>query len=125
MTMTAQDYQRLGTTEHRLQVLVLDHIRVSAKPGVFAMAFPNAGRRSPRMGQHMKAEGLAPGAPDLVVVLPGGKAAWLELKNGRAGRQSVAQKGMQARLTWMNHPYGLARTLDEAIEFLSRVGALR
>jgi len=124
MTMTAVEYRNLGLTEHRLQVLVLEHIRQCGKSGVFAMAMANEGKRSARTGQRMKEAGLVPGAPDLVVVLQQQRVAWLELKNGR-GRQSIEQKGVQARLAHAGHVYGVARTLDEAITFLEEVGALR
>jgi hypothetical protein len=123
--IAVDDYRRTEMGEHQLQVAVLAHIKAGARPGVFAMALPNAGKRSPQGGQRMKAEGLVAGAPDLVVVLPGGRTAWLELKNGKRGTQSVAQKGMQFRLTALGHPYGLAHTLDEALEFLEKVGALK
>jgi len=124
MTMTIEEYRRLGTSEHRLQMLVLDHIKQRHARNVFAFAIPNAARRSLRGGSRMKDEGLLPGAPDLVVVMPDREVVWLELKNGK-GRQSIAQKGVQARLAQAGHVYGVAHTLDEAIEFLEQAGALK
>ena len=62
----------------------------------------------------MKAEGLQSGVADLCIMLPGGKVAWLELKTDK-GRQSIAQKGFEAKCKRLDHPYALARTLDEAI----------
>jgi hypothetical protein len=125
MTITADDYRRSGTSEHRLQVMVLEHLRLRARAHVMAIAIPNEGKRSARMGARLKEQGMTPGAPDLVVVLPDAKCAWLELKRGPHGRQSAVQKGMQAMLTIAGHNYGVARTLDEAIGFLEKVGALR
>jgi len=125
MSISVEAYRNFGTTEHRLQVLVLEHLRLCGRPGVRAIAIPNEGRRSYRTGARMKDAGLSPGAPDLVIVMPNREVAWLELKRGKNGRMSVAQKGMQAWLTSIGHTYGVARTLDEAIEFLGKVGALR
>ncbi|MET0723599.1 MAG: VRR-NUC domain-containing protein [Tardiphaga sp.] len=110
-------------SEHTLQVKVLDHIALRRRADVFAFAIPNAARRSLREGAKMKAEGLVAGAPDLCVMLPN-KVAWLELKTPK-GRQSLAQKGFQARCERLGHRYGLVRSLDEAIVFLADCGALK
>jgi hypothetical protein len=72
----------------------------------------------------MKAEGLQAGAADLCVMLPGGRVAWLELKTA-VGRQSIAQKGFEAKCRRLDHPYAVARTLDEAIAALTQWKALK
>lgn len=111
-------------SEHMLQVQVLEHLTVAARPEIFWFATPNAGLRSLRMGARMKAEGMAAGVADLCFMLPQGRAAWLEMKT-LSGRQSIAQKGFQAKCLRLGHPYALARTLDEAIAALHRWGVLR
>ena len=104
--------------------MVLDYLAVAASKGVFAFAIPNAGRRSLRMGARMKREGMVAGISDLCIALPLGRVAWLEMKSHK-GRQSIEQKGFEARCDRLDHPYAVAKTFDEAVMFLKHVGALR
>jgi len=115
---------KLKISEHSLQVTVLAYLTYRAKPDVNVIAIPNAARRSLRMGARMKAEGLQSGVADLCIMLPGGRVAWLELKTDR-GRQSLAQKGFEAKCKRLDHPYALARNLDEAIAALTQWKALK
>ena len=115
---------KLKISEHSLQVTVLAYLTYRAKPDVNVIAIPNAARRSLRMGARMKAEGLQSGVADLCIMLPGGRVAWLELKTTK-GRQSIAQKGFEAKCKRLDHPYALARTLDEAIAALTQWKALK
>ena len=115
---------KLKTSEHSLQVTVLAYLTYNARPNINVVAIPNAARRSLRMGARMKAEGLQSGVADLCIMLPGGRVAWLELKT-LAGRQSIAQKGFEAKCKRLDHPYALARTLDEAIAALTQWKALK
>jgi hypothetical protein len=107
-----------------LQVLVLDYLVVKARPDVFWFAIPNAGLRSLRMGARMRQEGMRAGVADLCLMLPFGRCAWLEMKANK-GRQSTEQKGFEARCQRLGHPYAVAKSFDEAVEFLSKVGALK
>ena len=115
---------KLKISEHSLQVTVLAYLTYKAAKDVNVIAIPNAARRSLRMGARMKAEGLQSGVADLCIMLPGGRVAWLELKTDR-GRQSIAQKGFEAKCKRLDHPYALARNLDEAIAALTQWKALK
>lgn len=120
------DHDPREPTEHALQVRVLEIINIGkAHPDIFAFAIPNAARRSFQMAMKMKAEGLMAGVADICIMLPEAKSAWLELKKRKGGRQSEHQKGFEARCQRLNHPYALARTLDEAVAALHRWGVLR
>lgn len=111
--------------EHKLQVAVLDVINVGkSHPDIFAIAIPNAARRSMRLGSRMKAEGLTSGVADICVLMPENHSAWLELKTLK-GVQSINQQGFEARCRRLGHPYALARTLDEAIAALRQWRVLR
>ena len=123
MTAFARTVRR-KVSEHSLQVQLLKELELRKAPNINIVALANAGHRSLRMGARMKAEGLQAGAADLCIMLPGGKAAWLELKT-TTGRQSLAQKGFEAKCQRLGHPYALVRTLDEAIEALTQWGALK
>lgn len=111
-------------SEHKLQTEVLKHLTIRHRPNVWWFAIPNAARRSMRLAMRMKAEGLASGVSDLCIMLPQAHVAWLEMKRD-GGVQSVSQHGFEARCKRLEHPYCCAYTLDQAIAFLTTVGALR
>jgi hypothetical protein len=111
-------------SEHSLQVQVIDYLYMAGKNGAFAIACANAGKRSMFTGRRMVAEGLTAGVADLCVLLPGGHVGWLEMKTA-TGRQSIEQKGFAAKCLRLNHPYAIARSLDEAVKILKLWGAVR
>lgn len=85
---------------------------------------PNGEARSARTGGKLKAMGVVPGVPDFCLVLDGGRAAFLELKD-RKGRQIDSQKAFQARAEAAGAFYEIARTSDEVIGILKGWGAVR
>jgi len=111
-------------SEHGLQLAVLRHLRTYGRRELNWFAIPNAGRRSLRYGARMKSEGMQSGVADICIMLERGCVAWLELKT-ESGAQSDAQKGFEAKCLRLQHPYCLARTIDEAISFLKSMGVLR
>lgn len=122
--MKAVVYHKRSTSEHQLQTLVLEHLRLRAVPNAFWFAIPNAARRTFGTASRMKAEGLTAGIADICIMLEGGRTLWLELKSGK-GRQSDHQKGFQAICDRLGHTYLLARSLDEVIGQLKAFGALK
>jgi hypothetical protein len=122
--MKAADYRKRATSEHSLQTMVLEHLRLRAVADSFVFAIPNAGMRSFAVASRMKAEGMTAGVADLCVMLSGGRTIWLELKAGR-GRQSEAQKAFQDICNRLSHVYILARSFDEAIDSLQAFGAVK
>jgi hypothetical protein len=124
MNISVGEY-RTKISEHQLQVQVLAYIeREKATPKIFAFAITNAARRSWRLAARMRAEGMLAGVADICVALPRGRVAWLEMKASR-GRQSLMQKTFEIRCKQLEHPYAVAKNLDEAVMFLKHVGALR
>jgi hypothetical protein len=112
------------TSEHTLQVQLLKKLDEEAKPDLYWFAIPNAGRRSLRMGAHMKHEGLKSGVADLCFMLPAGRSAWLELKKP-GSYQTIEQKGFAARCARLDHPYAVVKTLEQAENVLKEWGVLR
>lgn len=55
---------------------------------------PNGGRRGKREAGRLKAQGVRPGVPDLLLPVPrGGRhGLWIEMKAPKGGRVSVEQK---------------------------------
>jgi hypothetical protein len=111
-------------SEHGLQITVLQHLRTHGRREINWFAIPNAGRRTLYSGNRMKQEGMQSGVADLCIMLDGGRCAWLELKTER-GVQSITQQGFEAICRRLGHPYCLARTIDQALAFLTEIGALR
>jgi hypothetical protein len=117
--------KRPAPSEHSIQVTVIDYITTcKTHPDIFAIAIPNAGKRSLRHGARMKAEGLTAGVADLAILLPDGRIAWLELKATK-GSQSISQKGFQARCARLGHPYEVCKSVQAAIDTLKSWGVTR
>jgi len=109
--------------EHKLQCAVCDLLRLAAAPGLIWYSVPNDGSRSPRTGARMKARGMWPGVADLAFALPGGKAAFLELKSPQ-GRLSPEQRAFQDTCERAGVPYATANSLAAAESVLRLWGAL-
>lgn len=96
-------------TESQLTKAVMDYWKALGVPGSLIASIPNMRA----FGQ----PGLTPGLPDLIVVAPGLKAGFIELKTKR-GRVSDAQAVILQLLESANVPCAVCRGLDEAIEQL-------
>ena len=111
-------------SEHRLQKAVVQFMKRAAKPGAFCFACPNGMVSDHVSVARMKDAGLFPGVADLVVILPSKEAAFLELKTP-TGRLQPSQKDFKTLCARYDLKYAIARSLDEAIEVLTKWGALR
>ena len=96
-------------TEHDEQVALFRWAALAEKqmPELHLMfAVPNGGARSKATAGKLKAEGVKPGVPDVVLPVPRGPygACYIELKRPKApgkqaGRETVEQKAMRLALT--------------------------
>jgi hypothetical protein len=112
-------------SEHSIQSKLVGKILPPLlKRDIVPLAIPNGGLRHPVVGKMLRAEGLLPGSPDLVFPLQAGATAWLEMKKLH-GRLRDEQLGMKARLQRLGHQWAVADSIEEALEFLYSVGALR
>jgi len=109
--------------EERLQIAIVDHLRILAPKNVIWYAVPNGEKRSKRTDGRLKAQGVVSGIADLAFVLPDGRAAFLELKSG-VGRLSPAQKAFQDKCASMEVEYAVSSSLDHALSILSAWGAI-
>lgn len=114
----------LNPSEHLIQVRLMNELEAKAAPGVYVFAVPNQGNRSKNNAMKMRAEGLRAGVADLVVMMPGGRTAFLEMKKD-GGRLSPPQKAFRAVCTLLGHPWAVAYSVDEALVYLRAWGALR
>ncbi len=85
--------------------------------GDYAMSVPNEAKRSMALASRLKAMGMRSGVSDLVVLLPGGKAVFMEVKTA-TGKQSENQKRFQARVESLGFAYCIARSQQDALSFL-------
>lgn len=121
--MKASEYVAT-VNEHALQKAVVQYLELRCKQDVTWFAIPNAGKRGPKVARLMKEEGMRAGVADLCIMLPEGRVAWLELKT-TTGKQRAEQKAFELVCTALDHPYRLARNLEEVIGFLKEVGATK
>ena len=68
-----------------------------------------------------KSMGMRPGVADLVLVLPGGKVEFWELKTPE-GKQSQVQKEFEEEVHLLGHNYFIIRTMEDAEERINALG---
>ena len=105
------------TEEQDLHRAVVELLTWAAVKGLVWYHVPNGELRPGRTGAILAGMGIRPGVADFALVLPGGRAAYLELKS-RKGRLSPAQEEFRAACLAAGALYEVARSSDEAIEVL-------
>jgi hypothetical protein len=116
-------------TEHAEQSMVCDWLNAH---GVLHCAIPNGAKlaggkkAAARQMAKLKAEGLQPGIPDLLIIdpLPGDttKRVWLEMKRTRDSDTSPEQEAWHGRLMQAGDVVVIAYGADQAIRALVRLG---
>jgi VRR-NUC domain len=81
-------------------------------------------RDTPRAVSKQLAMGLKPGAPDLIVFSPQGKAFFIEFKSA-SGSLDEAQRDFRQWATRAGFPYYVVRSVAQAIEIFEFWDALR
>jgi len=100
-------------TESQLQQACVRWLQIQ-QPDCVWFAVPNQGRRGKANASRMKAEGLRAGVADLVFILPGGRAAFIEMKS-RLGRLSPSQQTFKREVEALQCPYVVCRSFDEFV----------
>jgi hypothetical protein len=115
-----------GQSEAALQKAVCAHLDVALPSSAYYCAVPNgavlsgdAKARGMQMNK-LKATGLKPGAPDLVICWSG-RFIGIELKSP-TGTVSEAQKDASDRITLAGGLYTVARSLEGVEAFLDMIG---
>lgn len=90
-----------------------------AYPAVLAFHCPNGGARSAVEGAILKSMGVRPGVPDLCLLLPCGRTAWIELKAGK-GKLTAAQEAFRDKAQALDHFWAEARSPNEVADILER-----
>lgn len=117
-------------TEHQEQVALVRRCRAAVGRYRLArtlLAIPNGGKRDRIAGARLKAEGVVPGIPDLLLPVPietpGGTAVpglWIELKRRRGGRVSEDQHAAHRWLRSLGWVVEVCRGHHEAWEAITR-----
>lgn len=117
--------RRRSPKENTVHIFAVQLLTLNAVPGLIWWHTPNEGKRSRRTGGHLKRLGMLPGVADLTIVLPGGRARFLELKRPVGGRVEPAQRDFRILCEMNGSPYAIARTSDEVTAVLRKWRAIR
>lgn len=101
--------------EFNLQKQIVRLLRINR---FFCFSIPNGGSRNKIEAFHLKQSGVLAGASDIVILLPGGKCVFVELKDGKSGRQSDSQKVFQQKVESLGFEYLLWRSFDDCVDFV-------
>lgn len=102
--------------EHNLQVAIIQYLRINH---YYCFAIPNGGRRDKVTGAMLKKEGVLAGVADIEILLPNGKAIFIELKNGKEGQQSKEQKSFENEVKLRGFEYRIWRTFKDCVDFVN------
>lgn len=83
-------------------------------------SIPNEGVYPKGMLQRMIANGMIPGAADLMASIDG-RTHYIEVKEGK-GKQKPGQEDFQARCVALNIPYGVAWSIEDVRALLAEWG---
>ncbi len=88
--------------------------------GYFFYSVPNEAKRSPQLAARLKAMGMRSGVADLVVLLPGGRSVFLEVKTA-TGKQATMQKLFEQRVTELGFVYQIVRSVQDVQSVLDDI----
>lgn len=118
--LTAETYKPRRQTEQTMQIALIRDLRAVLAPSVFLTHIPSgfiAGRGGPLRGAFLKAMGLVPGLPDLML-LHEGVVYFLEVKAPK-GKLSPAQAECHIGLRRAGCHVEVVKSLDEALNCLT------
>jgi hypothetical protein len=110
-------------TENQIQQQVVVLLESYCRNDVTWFGVPNGEFRFPKTAARLKAQGVRPGAPDLVV-LSSGIFYGLELKRD-SGRLADSQRSMGAEITRAGGIYYVCYGLEEAVQCLMKIDVFR
>ena len=104
--------------EQKIHQATVQYLRIMENLGKLTFFHPpNGGGRSKAEGGIFKSLGVKPGVPDLVLLFPGGRCAFIEIK-APGGRTSEAQKEFRNQAEYFGFAYAECRAVDEVERFV-------
>jgi hypothetical protein len=97
--------------EAKLHASIIDYLRLVA-PTCLCFHPANGGNRTASEGAMFQRLGVVAGIPDICILSPGGKVAFIEVK-AASGALSKAQDAILSRFMTMGIPYAAARSVDD------------
>lgn len=110
--------------EDTIQGAICDLLRLKAHPRLLWWHVPNGLPSSARAVARFIRLGMRPGVPDLSLVLPGGRGAFLEVKRPSA-KLSLEQMMFGTECVSLGIPWAVVRSSEEAEKILTEWGALK
>jgi len=110
-------------SELQIHIAVVQHLKFRARKGVLWFHAANGELRTKRDAAKLKAMGVTPGIPDIVMIADG-KTYGLELKT-KKGRLSPEQQSMLETFQNVGALSAVAYGLDAAISILDAWGILQ
>jgi hypothetical protein len=109
-----------AATEHQIQAALIRwrDLRASELPELLLLfAVPNGGKRDPATAWRLQAEGVTPGVPDLLLLVPrhGYHGLAIEMKTAK-GTRSNAQREFMERLDEAGYSTWVARSWPDAAQ---------
>ena len=116
--------EAIEPTEDQLQIYSADVITAFAVPSVVAFHVPNGGKRPIAVAKLLKRFGTLAGVPDWLFILPGARAAFMEIKTRKGGLRKT-QKTFRDRVITNGCEYRLVRTVNEIDAALIELGVIK
>ena len=107
-------------TEHELQKSIVVYLTHALPKDAVFFAVPNGGDRNPIVASKLKAEGVKPGVPDLLILWRG-QTFGLEVKTLK-GRVSVAQELFHEKARRAGMFVEVVRSLSDVSRYLEARG---
>ncbi len=122
MPRTKQNFRAVNDhgSEESLQTAILNWME-EHRPDLMCVHIPNGAIRTHKERRRMRAQGMTPGMPDLLLIDAEGQHGYMEVKTDR-GSLSMAQWDIRTELVQRQVPWALVRSLAEVQDTLAQWG---
>jgi hypothetical protein len=115
---------RRNRPEEIIHRAVVDYLLLALPAGVVFFHVPNGGKRSKTEGKRFKEMGVRAGVPDLVFILPAGRAAFAEIKSPD-GSLTPGQKLFKEDVEELGCPWVEVKSIDDMKAALQAWGVIK
>lgn len=117
--------KKINRPEQALHRAIADYLTLVSKAGRFWWChYPGGGARSKVEAAILNGLGVRAGVYDILIIAPGGRAFWIELKSNK-GKPSLSQKSFAKVMDFLGSPNAVCRSLDEVAAALKGWGLAR